>query len=205
MKIPIDTISEEVGTGKKISLHNITFSGFILLKDPIRPDVKKSIAAGAGFALGASSSLSIASSDKDDFIYKRKIYGDLYKPNETSFCQFDNKDLLAVIEKHAAELGCKVYHGEPGSPDILAIPYFVAIVDRNIVGEETWDCYSDYCNEVNNKIPCIIVDDLDMGGLPTGKWWGQFFVVDNNMITSRISEIYKQIRNMERGQISINL
>tara|TARA_Y100000031_G_scaffold101393_3_gene111223 strand:- start:18263 stop:20998 length:2736 start_codon:yes stop_codon:yes gene_type:complete len=49
-----DVISEEVGTrraeplggaGKTVSLHNITFSGFILLKDPIRSGVRESIAA----------------------------------------------------------------------------------------------------------------------------------------------------------------
>jgi len=40
-----NAINKEIRAGKTVSLHNITFSGFVILKDPIRPDVKKSIAA----------------------------------------------------------------------------------------------------------------------------------------------------------------
>lgn len=165
-----------------------------------RDFVKKTISVALAF--GGSSSVSSASNDKKDFIYKSAwIREGMYKPNETIFCQFDNKELLAVIEKHAKELGCRVYQGEPGTHDILAAAsYFVAIVDRNIVGEEIWDCYSDYCNYVNNTKPIIFLDKLEIGTLPNNKWWIQYLEINNEEIVRynhddivrHISEMFDQ-------------
>lgn len=55
--------------------------------------------------------------------------------------------------------------GEPGSPDIYAIGYFASIVDRNILGHDTWDSYCNFLWLVFNEDPtsdfieqCIIID-----------------------------------------------
>ena len=63
----------------------------------------------------------------------------------TIFCQFDKLKLLELskeLEKLAEEIGCKIFYGEPYSPDIIAIPSFIKIIDRNDFSEKECQDYS---------------------------------------------------------------
>jgi hypothetical protein len=81
-----------------------------------------------------------------------------YRLDKTIFCQFDNPNLKREIEKLAKDLGCRVYHGEPGSFDIIGVPYFVSIVERRLVGKQAWETYLEYCRNTGDKTPCLIID-----------------------------------------------
>lgn len=81
-----------------------------------------------------------------------------YRLDKTIFCQFDNPVLKGEIEKLARDLGCQVVHGEPGSFDIIGVPYFVSIVDRRVVGRLAWATFLDYRRETGDQTPCLIID-----------------------------------------------
>jgi hypothetical protein len=81
-----------------------------------------------------------------------------YRLDKTIFCQFESPTLKKEIEQLAKDLGCRVYHGEPGSFDIIGVPYFVSIVDRRVVGRQAWGTYLEYCRETGDKTPCLIID-----------------------------------------------
>jgi hypothetical protein len=78
----------------------------------------------------------------------------------TIFCQVDNPFLTGEIEKLANRDGYKIYYGEPFSPDIIAIPYFVAVVDRSLIGKKIWELYLRYLDESGDETPCLVIDRL---------------------------------------------
>jgi hypothetical protein len=88
-----------------------------------------------------------------------------YRLDKTIFCQFESRTLKREIEQLAKDLGCRVYHGEPGSFDIIGVPYFVSIVDRRVVGRQAWKTYLEYCRETGDKTPCLIIDGQEGLGL----------------------------------------
>lgn len=87
----------------------------------------------------------------------------------TILCQFDSPALKEAVEGLAKDTGCNIWHGKPGWPDIIAVPYFIAIVDRNLIGEEIWNEYLRFCEEVNDDTPCVIIDEMSHLGLPKNK------------------------------------
>lgn len=85
-----------------------------------------------------------------------------FKPwARTIFCTVDDDAIMKTVESHASELGCRVVKGEPFSPDIIVHGYFIAIVDRRLIGKEMWQSYMDYRNEADDHVPCIVVDDFE--------------------------------------------
>lgn len=87
----------------------------------------------------------------------------------TILCQFDNPAIKEAVERLAKDTGCDIWHGRPGWPDIIVVPCFIAIVDRNLIGEEIWNDYLRFCAEVNDDTPCVIVDEIKHLGLPKSK------------------------------------
>lgn len=87
----------------------------------------------------------------------------------TILCQFDNSALKEAVEGVAKDISCDIWYGKSGWPDIFAIPCFITIVDRNLVGDEIWNEYLRFCEEVNDDTPCVIVDDMSHLGLPKNK------------------------------------
>ena len=81
------------------------------------------------------------------------------------FAVFDNKKLKSELEKWVIENNCELCWGVPRTPDIIAIPYFVSVIDRNVLGEESWEMYLRYYDndeddpEYWQTETCIIVDD----------------------------------------------
>jgi len=85
--------------------------------------------------------------------------------DKTVFAVFDNKKLKSELEKWVIENNCELCWGVPRTPDIIAIPYFVSVIDRNVLGEESWEMYLRYHDndeddpEYWQTEVCIIVDD----------------------------------------------
>jgi hypothetical protein len=93
--------------------------------------------------------------------------------NETIFTVFEHEELKSELEKWAGEHGCQVTVGEC-LPDIVAIPFFVCVIDRTVLGKEAWDLYLEV-RAVDDTDPddvpffkaCIIVDSIrDKMALP---------------------------------------
>lgn len=98
--------------------------------------------------------------------------------SKTILCQFDNPALKEAVERLAKDSDCDIWHGRPGWPDILAVPCFIAIVDRNLIGEEIWNDYLRFCEEVNDDTPCVILDEIKHLGLPKNKFVTQLDMND---------------------------
>ena len=67
-----------------------------------------------------------------------------------------NIDLAIEINDFCQENNKKIFFPEPGSPDIIAITFFVMIIDRNFIGKSAWEDYCDYSND--DDTPVIIID-----------------------------------------------
>ena len=68
----------------------------------------------------------------------------------------DNINLAIEINDFCQENNKKIFFPESGSPDIIAIPFFVMVVDRNFIGKSAWEDYCDYSND--DDTPVIIID-----------------------------------------------
>ena len=68
----------------------------------------------------------------------------------------DNINLAIEINDFCKENNKKIFFPVPGSPDIIAIPFFVMVVDRNYIGKSAWEDYCNYSND--DDTPVIIID-----------------------------------------------
>jgi hypothetical protein len=68
----------------------------------------------------------------------------------------DNINLAIEVNNFCKENNKKIFFPEPGSPDIVAMPFFVMVVDRNYIGKSAWEDYCDYSND--DDTPVIIID-----------------------------------------------
>ena len=84
----------------------------------------------------------------------------------TVFTQFENEQLLAKIQNWSDKKELSVIEGEPNSPDLIAIGCFVLIIDRNLIGEQTYKRYleiveaGDDSKDIKDESTCIIVDNI---------------------------------------------
>jgi|TARA_B100002003_G_C14037975_1_gene500174 hypothetical protein len=115
--------------------------------------------AVAGVAMGISNPLLSSAMNKIN------SNGNIVKPghtgftwNNTIFCQFEDQELKEKIESCAKEIDCKVYYGEPISQDIIAIPYFISVLDKDLIGEKYWKEYVNFCEEVEDNTPYIVIN-----------------------------------------------
>ena len=69
-----------------------------------------------------------------------------------------NINLAIKINDFCKENNKKIFFPETGSPDIIAIPFFVMIVDRNFIGKSAWEDYCEYSNDGDDDTPVIIID-----------------------------------------------
>ena len=65
-----------------------------------------------------------------------KISGSHFK---TIFIVFKNPKLQRELEKFAMDNGFKIFLGKPLTQDIIIMPYFLAIIDRDLLGVKIWD------------------------------------------------------------------
>ena len=76
----------------------------------------------------------------------------------TIFYQSEDQAIVSAVEQYAKSTGCFIIEGEQDSPDIIALPFFAAVVDRSLVGRENWEGFVQYRTEANDMNLCIIVD-----------------------------------------------
>ena len=63
---------------------------------------------------------------------------------------FENEELRIALEQWANKHNCRIHWGDPSSADICAIPNFVMIVDRSILGTNVYDDYLKLCKGTLN-------------------------------------------------------
>ena len=100
--------------------------------------------------------------------------------DDTIFAWFKNQKLKLELQNWANENSCNISWGM-SPPDIIAVPFFVSIIDRNLLGLEGWESYLEFIRRVNDNKPmvseselidikddsvCIIVDDIRDMELP---------------------------------------
>ena len=67
----------------------------------------------------------------------------------------------------AQEMNCELLSGD--TSDIIAFPFFIAVVDRNQVGLKWWNTFLEYRLETSDYLPCIVIDDIDKQDIVTRK------------------------------------
>lgn len=101
--------------------------------------------------------------------------GDSCVATDTIFAQFDRSmPLGSILQACASKQGKKVFWGETGSPDLLAVPSFLAIIDRMDIGLDIYRDFVDLtveCNDDGEKVvggeeldvrmlcSCVFVDE----------------------------------------------
>jgi len=69
----------------------------------------------------------------------------------------DNINLAIEANDFCKNHNKNLFFPEPGSPDIITIPFFVMVVDRHFIGKSAWEDYCDY--SVYDDAPVIIIDN----------------------------------------------
>jgi len=85
----------------------------------------------------------------------------------TIYCLIGDRLLAGRLKQCAKEIGCRIFFEDPFSPELLFMPHFVSVLDRNLIGDELWDIYADWCDEVKISASCLIVDNINHLRLPT--------------------------------------
>jgi hypothetical protein len=109
------------------------------------------------------------------------------------FCQIEHTSLESEIEDCARQIGCEVLHGEPFSPDILALGGFIYILDRKLVGKFWWDEYVSIYKQFKWSEPCILVDTIQNLKLPKSPCVIQIDLTDASS-TEKILQAIKAMR-----------
>lgn len=109
------------------------------------------------------------------------------------YVQIDKQALDKKLLSLARELDCDLLKGD--TSDIIATPFFITVVDRNVVGQQWWDRYLEYRIETGDQIPCIIVDNIDRQGY--GKHKNIFYMDDPYLICNIIRKEKKRLNRFE--------
>lgn len=120
----------------------------------------------------------------------------------TIFCESENNDLKAALDRCAKELGCRIWYNDDTAPDILAVGSFIHIVNRRLIGEETWRYYVQCCNGSRDDIPCILVDDISDLPLPKTKFVLQLDIGHRDSI-DRITTIIREVKDRLNQNIPV--
>ena len=76
----------------------------------------------------------------------------------TLFIQLDDFDLIMKIGDLAQELDCELEIGREDYPDLIAVSFFMGVVDRRLVGSKMWEECLDFRSEFGGNKPLIVVD-----------------------------------------------
>lgn len=89
-----------------------------------------------------------------------------YAFESTILAIFNNEQLKTELEKWASANEVKIFWGDPSSPDIIAVPCFALIVDRNVIDKESYQSYLEYIKEIKETNVFIAFDDNNILELP---------------------------------------
>ncbi len=87
----------------------------------------------------------------------------------------DDLDLIETLEEACKKTGALLRHARPLTPDILVFSANIKVIDRLVLGEENWNLFCDYLEDINDvetappdedifdKTPLIITDKTGEG------------------------------------------
>jgi hypothetical protein len=107
--------------------------------------------------------------------------------------QLGETSLAEKIFRTISPLNIDVLLGDRNSPDLIAIPFFAAVIDRRHVGERWWQEYLEYRVLINDRTPCIVIDNIDQPDDMTVK---KVFYSNDTSEISRI--IFKEKQRLNR-------
>jgi hypothetical protein len=163
-----------------------------------RDFIKSALITGVGMGLGKDLASAQASSNIE------KISATV--PGETGiawrntiFCESENDHLKAALDRCAKDLGCRIWYNEDTAPDILAVGSFIHIVDRRLLGAETWRYYVNCCDGCYDDIPCILIDNMSKLPLPKTKFVLQLDLAHRDSIDRIIRIIHEMKDRMNKN------
>ena len=113
----------------------------------------------------------------------------------TVFIQVADYDLVAKIGEKVQELNCDLEIGRKGFPDLMAVPFFIGIVDRRLVGSKMWEETLDFRKEYGGHKHLIIVDIEN--GVDTVKTKNVVYTDSHDQILDIITNKKKWLNRIE--------
>ena len=163
-----------------------------------RDFLKSALITGVGMGLGKDLAAAQASSSIENM--SSTVPGETGMAwRNTIFCESENDHLKTALGRCANDLGCRIWYNEDTAPDILAVGSFIHIVDRRLLGLETWLYYVQCCDGCYDDIPCILVDDMSKLPLPKTKFVLQLDLAHRDSIDRIIRIIHEVKDRMNRN------
>ncbi len=158
-----------------------------------RDFLKSALITGIGMGLGKDSESAQASSNIEKM--PPTVPGETGLTwRNTIFCESEHNHLKAALDRCAKDLGCRIWCNDDTAPDILAVGSFIHIVDRRLLGAETWRYYVNCCDGCYDDIPCILIDDMSKLPLPKTKFVLQLDLAHRDAI-DRIIRIIREMKD----------
>ena len=82
-----------------------------------------------------------------------------FKERDTLLFAAENNELKKEIEKWCSKHNKTIYYAEPNSPDLIAVPAFALVVDKNFIGEKSWNDFLDYQKEIKDESKNVFLID----------------------------------------------
>jgi len=163
-----------------------------------RDFLKSALITGIGMGLGKDSESAQASSNIEKM--PPTVPGETGLTwRNTIFCESENSRLKAALDRCAKDLGCRIWYNDDTAPDILAVGSFIHIVDRRLLGAETWRYYVNCCDGCYDDIPCILIDDMSNLSLPKTKFVLQLDLAHRDAIDRIIRIIHEMKDRMNKN------
>lgn len=117
-----------------------------------------------------------------------------YSTENTIFAISNNEQLKTELEKWASANVVKIFWGDSNSPDIIAVPCFALIVDRNVISKEAYSSYLEFTNETNETNLFVAFDENIEMELPKN----EIVLRINPTNTNAIKWIIENINNAKK-------
>ena len=163
-----------------------------------RDFLKSALITGVGMGLGKDLAAAQASSNIEKM--SSTVPGETGLAwRNTIFCESENDQLKTALDRCAKDLGCRIWYNDDTAPDILAVGSFIHIVDRRLLGAETWRYYVNCCDGCYEDIPCILIDDMSKLPLPKTKFVLQLDLAHRDSIDRIIRIIHEMKDRMNKN------
>ncbi len=92
-----------------------------------------------------------------------------YLHDSTVIAVFNDEQLKKELENWVKSNDVKIFWAEPNSPDVISVPAFALIVDRDLLGKETYSSYLEYAKEAKETDIFIAFDNNTELELPANE------------------------------------